>query len=174
MKQRPILFVHISRSPPSFVLKDIEILASEFPLQTFCYSPSWGDSFHRGVLRNWTKRAIECWLCRKADLVFCISDSLSRSTISEYGLPSQKVKVVTNGTEPLREVVEPPRKEYDLVFSGYPAEYRNIPELLKGIAIVSKAMQVKMLCLGSQSPSEVLSRALCCPLLPGVWQRPRL
>ena len=110
---------------------------------------------HRGVLRNWTKRAIERWLCREADLVFCISDSLSRSTISEYGLSSHKVKVVTNGTEPLREVVEPPKKEYDLVFSGYPAEYRNIPELLKGIAVASKAMHVKMLCLGwKESPQE--------------------
>jgi len=110
---------------------------------------------HRGVLRNWTKRAIERWLCRKADLVFCISDSLSRSTISEYDLPSQKVKVVTNGTEPVREVGEPPRKEYDLVFSGYPAEYRNIPELLKGIAVASKAIHVKMLCLGwKESPQE--------------------
>lgn len=110
---------------------------------------------HRGVLRNWAKRAIERWLCREADLVFCISNSLSRSTISEYGLPSRKVKVVTNGTEPMREVGEPPRKEYDLVFSGYPAEYRNIPELLRGIAIASKAEQVKMLCLGwKESPQE--------------------
>lgn len=38
MKERPILFVHISRSPPSFVQKDIEILSSEFPVQTFYYS----------------------------------------------------------------------------------------------------------------------------------------
>lgn len=38
MKERPILFVHISRSLPSFVQKDIEILSSEFPVQTFYYS----------------------------------------------------------------------------------------------------------------------------------------
>ncbi len=38
MKEHPILFVHISRSPPSFVQKDIEILSSEFPVQTFYYS----------------------------------------------------------------------------------------------------------------------------------------
>jgi glycosyltransferase involved in cell wall biosynthesis len=38
MKDWRILFVHISRSPPSFVQKDIEILSSEFPVQTFYYS----------------------------------------------------------------------------------------------------------------------------------------
>lgn len=38
MNERPILFVHISRSPPSFVQKDIEILSSEFQVQTLCYS----------------------------------------------------------------------------------------------------------------------------------------
>ncbi len=38
MKERPILFAHISRSPPSFVQKDIEILSSEFPVQTVYYS----------------------------------------------------------------------------------------------------------------------------------------
>ncbi|MEE9506983.1 MAG: glycosyltransferase family 4 protein [Thermoplasmata archaeon] len=148
----------IASSPAPFLALE-GFLSSRAQRIPFVYDmrDSWRQEqyTHRGVLRNWTKRAIERWLCREADLVFCISDSMSKSTISEYGLPSQKVKVVTNGTEPLREVVEPPKKEYDLVFSGYPAEYRNIPELLKGIAVASKAMHIRMLCLGwKESPQE--------------------
>lgn len=38
MSERPILVVHISHTPPSFVQKDIEILSSEFPLKQFHYS----------------------------------------------------------------------------------------------------------------------------------------
>lgn len=38
MRDRSVLVAHISRSPPSFVQKDIAILGSEFPMKTFYYS----------------------------------------------------------------------------------------------------------------------------------------
>lgn len=110
---------------------------------------------HRGVLRNRAKHAIERLLCKDADIVFCVSSSLRKSTISEYGIPTHKVKVVTNGTDPPGESPQTQRKEYDLVFSGYPARYRNIDELLNGVAIASKEIGLRMMCLGWKgSPQE--------------------
>ncbi|MFQ5910025.1 MAG: glycosyltransferase family 4 protein [Thermoplasmata archaeon] len=54
----PILFVHISRVPPSFVSKDMEILSSEFSLESLYYSR------RSDVLRLASKVA-------KASIAFC-------------------------------------------------------------------------------------------------------
>ncbi|MFQ5910024.1 MAG: glycosyltransferase family 4 protein [Thermoplasmata archaeon] len=140
----------IASSPAPFLAFE-GFLASRSQQIPFVYDmrDSWRleEYTHSGALRNKAKRWIERCLCRGADMVFCVSESLRRMAISDYGLLDQKVKVVTNGAEPL-ELDGPAQKDYDLVFSGYPAKYRFIPELLKGIAIVSRKMPVKMLCLG--------------------------
>ncbi len=140
----------IASSPAPFLAFE-GFLVSRSQQTPFVYDmrDSWRleEYTHSGVLRNKAKRLIERCLCRGSDLVFCVSESLRRMAISDYGLLGQKVKVVTNGAEPL-EFDGPAQKDYDLVFLGYPAKYRFIPELLKGIAIVSRKMRIKMLCLG--------------------------
>jgi glycosyltransferase involved in cell wall biosynthesis len=110
---------------------------------------------HEGMLRNRAKSAVEGLLCRNSDIVFCVSNSLKESVISEYGIPGEKVKVVTNGADPSAGSSQEVRKEYDLVFSGYPARYRNIEELLRGVSVASKEMDLSMMCLGWKgSPQE--------------------
>ncbi len=59
MRELPILFVHISRSPPSFVLKDKDILSAEFPLEEFFYS---GKSDIFRLARKVAKSSVVfCW-----------------------------------------------------------------------------------------------------------------
>jgi glycosyltransferase involved in cell wall biosynthesis len=153
----------IASSPAPFLAFE-GFLVSRSQQTPFVYDmrDSWRleEYTHTGVLRNKAKRLMERCLCRGSDMVFCVSESLRRMAISDYGLPGQKVKVVTNGAEPL-EFNGPVQKEYDLVFLGYPAKYRFIPELLKGIAIVSRTTPVKMLCLGWRgAPQEEELRRL--------------
>jgi glycosyltransferase involved in cell wall biosynthesis len=157
--------VIIASSPAPFLA--LEGFVSSRSLKTpFVYDmrDSWRqeESTHRGVLRNRMKRTIEHYLCRQADLVFCVSESLRRSTISDYRLPASKLRVVSNGAETLGEMRQPQDKEYDLVWLGYPAANRNIPELLRGIAAASREVPIKMLCLGwKDSPQEAeLSRLI--------------
>jgi len=59
LRELPILFVHISRSPPSFVLKDKDILSAEFPLEEFFYS---GKSDILRLARKVAKSSVVfCW-----------------------------------------------------------------------------------------------------------------
>lgn len=110
---------------------------------------------HHGRIRNWAKRSIERILCKGSNIVFCVSESLRESIISDYDLPNEKVKLVTNGSEPITLRQDPNEKEFDLVFSGYPAAYRNVRELLMAISIACKELSVRMLCLGwRRSPQE--------------------
>jgi glycosyltransferase involved in cell wall biosynthesis len=109
---------------------------------------------HEGFLRNRAKSAIERLLCKDADIVFCVSESMRKSTISEYGVPSPKVKVVTNGTDPPSASPQTHQKKFDLVFSGHPARYRNVRDLLNGIAIAAKEIPLKMMCLGWKGAPE--------------------
>jgi len=147
----------IASSPAPFLALE-GFLSSRSEHTPFVYDmrDSWHQEeyTHRGMLRNRMKRAIEQWLCREVDLVFCVTESLRGSTVSDYSLPDWKVRLVTNGAEPPKESNGPSGKSYDLVFLGYPADNRDIPELLRAIAMVSERMQIRMLRLGWKDTPE--------------------
>lgn len=107
-----------------------------------------GKYLHPGALRNWSKQLIEQFLCRRGDLVLCVTPTLGRVVARDYQISSEKIIIVRNGAWEAMEDVMGVEKEYDLVFLGSPSPYKDLEGLFEALAIAQKSYPLRILFVG--------------------------
>jgi len=143
---------------------------------------------HRGRARNWFKRNLERFLCRRADRVLTVSGSLRDLLVKDYRLSQSQVLVVPNGAqlEDFLPWASPTEKSVDLLFLGAPSLYRDVTNLLRAFRLLSRLRDtVRIRWVGWRQPHidregrddlEYLTSRKLLELFPPLFHRdvPRL
>lgn len=108
---------------------------------------------HSGRIRNLTKEWLEGHLCKNANKVWAVTDSLGKLITDKHHLDRDKIATVPNGADLARFRAIRRERKYDLVLLGAPSRYRRVSEVLVALQELCKYRpNLRAVWIGWQNP----------------------
>ena len=103
--------------------------------------------------------------CRASDAVFCLNSTEARYLVEQGWAPGDRVKVVPNGVEPESFLDRPYRAQVrELLFVGQWLPAKGTAYLTQAFGSLAAHADVRLTCVGTGAPSEVVTAAFPEPV----------